>query len=138
MTELNDTIASLPRLIVHTPAHVAAATEAARAAGRRIILQSPPDCPRRAGVPWFLALVAGCGDGALPVLDCGCAPGLALAALRAGAPVVRLEAPVGAPGLLDIARQLGALVDTAPAPPLLDLRQEGDPAAACRRFLGLA
>lgn len=132
--------APLPRIVVHTPAHLAAALAAAREAGRRVIVQSPPDCPRRAGIPWFLALVADVGDDALPVLalpvlDCGDAPGLALAALREGAPAVRLAAP--SPALADMAAQMGAVVDTAPADPLLDLRDVRDPAAACRRFLGL-
>lgn len=125
----------LPRIVVHTPEHVSAALAAARAGRRRVILQSPPDCARRAGIPWFLALVAEAGDAALAVLDCGDAAGLALGALREGAPAVRVERPP--PALAEIAAALGREVDTAPAVPLLDLRDVRDPAEACRRFLGL-
>lgn len=127
-----------PRIVVHTPAHVAAARAAAQEAGLRVIVQSPPDCARRAGAPWFAALTAGGGPEALPVLDCADAPGLALGALRAGAPAVRLDPGPAVAAVVEMAAALGALVDTAPAAPLLDLRGERDPAAACRRFLGLA
>ncbi|GAA0599926.1 hypothetical protein [Caenispirillum bisanense] len=125
---------ALPRLIVHTAAHVAAA----RALGVPVIVQSPPDCPRRQGVPWFAALVTSTAPPLLPVLDCGDAPGLALAALRLGLPAVRLEPGPAAAAVAAVAAELGAVVDTGAPAALLDLQGQADPAAACRRFLGLA
>ena len=141
---------ALPRLIVHAPVDVAAAV----AVGVPVIVQSPPDCPLRQGVPWFAALVAGVRPPVLPVLDCGAAPGLALAALRLGVPVVRIApgpevriapgpevriAPDSAPtALAAIAAEMGARVDTTAPTAVLDLRGVADPVAACRRFLALA
>ena len=133
---------ALPRLIVYAPVHVAAAV----AVGVPVIVQSPPDCPLRQGVPWFVALVAGVRPPVLPVLDCGTAPGLALAALRLGVPVVRIApgpevriAPDPAlTALAAIAAEMGARVDTTAPTAVLALRGVADPVAACRRFLALA
>lgn len=127
-------LVTLPRLIVHCPAHVAAA----EALGAPVIVQSPPDCPRRQGVPWFAALVAGTAPPVLPVLDCGDAPGLALAALRLGLPAVRLAPGPAVAAVVAVAADLGAVVDTGTPAAVLDLQGQADPAAACRRFLGLA
>lgn len=130
------------RLIVHRPEHARAACAAAGAAMRPVIVQSPPGCAGIQGVPWFLALVAAARPGpeVLAVVDCGTAPGLALAALRGGAAAVRLNAAVEArarAAVADIAAQMGAVFDDGPAAPCLDLLDVRDPDAACRRFLGL-
>ncbi|EKV26498.1 Fructose/tagatose bisphosphate aldolase [Caenispirillum salinarum AK4] len=130
-----------PRIIVHSPAHARAALAAAREAGRRVILQSPPRCALIQGAAWFHTLIEAAraqepGADALPVLDCGDAPGLALAALRDGAEAVRLEVTGSArTAVADIADQLGARLDEGPAAPVLDLLDAREPSEACRRFL---
>ena len=84
------------------------------------------------GAAWFLALVAQAreGLGADPprpppphwaVLDCGNAPGFALSALRAGAPVLVLDPAVPAfSAVAAAAASVGAVV-WAERPPALDL-----------------
>jgi len=72
-----------------------AALAAARAAGVPLVLESPPAAAGWQGIGWWRELVA-LARAAAPewevraVLDCGAAPGLALAALRAGCEAVRL------------------------------------------------
>jgi hypothetical protein len=70
------------------------------------------------------------------VLDCADAPGHALAALRAGCRGIRLDAPATTwERVAAIARRLGAVIESAPPPGLLDLLGSADPAADCRRHL---
>ena len=132
-------------IIVHSAAQARAVLVAARAAGCRPFLLSAPGAAGFLGAEAFAAMAAAAAEGlgemaAVPVLDCAEAPGHALAALRAGIRVVRLDAPQPARRrVADIARQLGArLIGTADIGPLLDLLDEADPELACRVFLGAA
>ena len=90
------------RFIIHGPDHAQAALAAAAEAGVPVVLVSAPWAAAAVGAPWFLAVVA-TARAAFPavaaeaVLDCGDAPGLALAALRLGAGVVRLAPGPGQP-----------------------------------------
>jgi hypothetical protein len=131
----------MPHVVVHTLAETCAALQAAAETQNRLTLLSPPSAAQSMGAGYFLAMVktaqrripeAKC----LAVLDCGTAPGLALAALRAGAKAIRL---VGTPSILrkvsEIAGQSGATVlDTSPQH-VLDLRDVIAPLAATRNFL---
>jgi len=133
--------APMPHVIVHTLAETCAAMRAAAEAGRPLTLHSPPGAARSMGAGYFLAMI----DIArrqtpaaltLAVLDCGAAPGLALAALNAGAQAVQLDAaPMVLDKIADIAAQLGAtLLRNRPAD-IIDLRNHTDPLAATRAFL---
>ena len=90
-------------------------------------LVSAPSAARSLGVGGFLAIIAAAraarpGRACLGVLDCGSHPGLALAAVRLGADVIRLAA---APDILEkvrqIAAQRGIPVESPP------LSQQGSP-----------
>ncbi|OIQ95129.1 hypothetical protein GALL_229370 [mine drainage metagenome] len=90
-------------------------------------LVSAPYAARALGIGGFLALVAAAraarpGSACLGVIDCGSHPGLALAAVRLGADIIRLAA---APEILDkvrqIAAQRGIPVEAPPVP------QQGSP-----------
>ncbi len=100
-------------VIVHSLPQALAAVTVAAELGRPILLWSPPWGAQSLGIGYFLAMVAAArravpaaeADG---VIDCGDAPGLALAAMRAGARAVRVTAPADAlAGLADIAEQAG-------------------------------
>ena len=73
------------------------ACEAARIAGVPIALWSPPSGAAQMGPLWFQQMIALIGE-EFPdvpveaVLDCGDAPGHALAALRQGVPLIALTA----------------------------------------------
>ncbi len=100
--------------IVHS-LEQARTTLAAADVDRPVRLQSPPGAAGQHGIGWWQALTRALAaefhDLEIEaVLDCGDAPGLALAALRAGIPVVRVS---GLPDdvrdrLADIAGQMGA------------------------------
>ena len=128
------------------------AVQAAAAAGADAELWSPPDAAGDLGVGYWTALdraVAGLSDAgpadlgpgdsgrASTVLDCGDAPGYALAALREGLRHLHVagRADVRAK-LAAIAEEYGAALHPGP-PPELDLRDRLDPAASCRFALGL-
>jgi len=93
----------------------ARAVLAAANADRPVRLQSPPGAAGQHGIGWGLALTRALAT-EFPelefeaVLDCGDAPGLALAALRAGVTRVRVNGLADdVRGKLDeIARQMGA------------------------------
>jgi predicted nicotinamide N-methyase len=73
---------------------------------------------------------------ALAVLDCGSAPGLALAALKAGAQAVQLDAATAVlDKIADIAAQLGASLLRNRPTDILDLRNHPNPLAATSAFL---
>lgn len=80
--------------MIHSLAHAVAALEAAEDAGASVTLLSPPDFAAYGGAGFFNAIVRR-ARAKVPaakseaVIDCGDAPGLALAALRAGAEAVR-------------------------------------------------
>lgn len=136
----------MPRLVVHSLPQAVAALAAAAEADVPVSLESPPEGARSLGAPLFLAIAAAAAD-RVPaavfdaVLDCGEAPGLALAALRSGARNLRI-ASVGAGSaeavarLSEIAAACGAQVLKAqPAEEALDLDGRDDPLAAARDFL---
>ena len=113
------------------------ALQEAAAAGADAELWSPPDGAGDLGVGYWAALdraVAALADSgqASTVLDCGDAPGFALAALREG--LCNVHVTVGAEvraKLAAIAKSYGAALHPGP-PPELDLRDRLDPAASCR------
>lgn len=93
---------------------------------RGVLLLSPPGLLARAGIGWFLALIDAVrtdspGTPCDAALDCGAHAGLALAAIRAGAPVVILAPDCQAsPAVSGAAAEAGVPLWTA-APPALDL-----------------
>lgn len=120
-------------VMIRSAAQVALALRVAQGLGRTeaLPLLSPPGAARWLGARLFLAMVAegarqAAESGAplpapLPVLDCRGAPGLALAALRHGLPVVVLEPNCPAFAAAEaVARALNAALWPAP-PPTLDL-----------------
>jgi hypothetical protein len=96
----------------------ARATLRAAELDRPVRLQSPFGAAGQHGIGWWLALTRILAD-EFPgreieaVLDCGDSPGLALAALRAGVPLVRVGglADDVRGRLDDIARRMGARLD---------------------------
>lgn len=115
-----------PAVVVHTAGEARAAL--ADAGPRGIVLLSARGAASNMGVAWFLALVAQARAdlaGAAPphwaALDCGDAPGFALAALRAGAPLLVLDPAVPAfAAVAAAAAEVGAAV-WAERPAALDL-----------------
>ncbi|HYF08082.1 MAG TPA: hypothetical protein VD970_10700 [Acetobacteraceae bacterium] len=88
-----------PAVTVHGLAHALVALGAAGPRG--VLLLSAPDAAARAGALWFLEVVrqaraAHPGVPCRAALDCGAAPGLALAAIRAGVEAVILDPAVPA------------------------------------------
>jgi hypothetical protein len=125
----------MPDVIVHTLPQARAALAASAESGLPVTLWSPPDAARSLGVGYCLTLAETAGAADF-VLDCGDAPGLALAALRAGARRVRVSAPSAVmTKLIDIADQLNAQVETQSPTDALDLSGIHDPATAAREFL---
>ena len=128
-------------VIVHGIGHARCACRAAAELGVPVLLLSAPGAAGFAGAAWWLALVDRVRR-EFPavriedVLDCGDAPGHALAALRQGARRIRLAAAPGPRArVAAIARRAGArLVEVGG--PALDLAEAGDAPAACRAWLG--
>ncbi|CAA7615134.1 hypothetical protein [Magnetospirillum sp. UT-4] len=94
----------------------------AAAAGAPVILDSPPGAAGLHGIGWWQALLRRL-DEEFPgapfeaVLDCGAAPGLALAALAAGIGAVRVATgPEALARLRAVAAETGARVEDASAP----------------------
>jgi hypothetical protein len=115
-------------VVVHTPEQARAALELAMPE-RGVALLSAPAAAGNMGVAWFLALVSQALEGLdaadrpphWAVLDCGDAPGFALAALRAGARLLVLDPAVPAFGAVAAAAaEIGAEV-WPERPPALDL-----------------
>lgn len=128
-------------VVVHCLAHCTAALSAALQAGRAVVLLSPPEAAASLGIGYFTAMVAAAGErvpGASfeAVLDCGDAPGLALAALAAGVAVVRLSAGDDTLRRLDdIAGLLGARIERVWPADRLDLADSKDPLSAALAYL---
>lgn len=128
------------RIVVHSFADAHAALAAAAALGRPVTLASAPGAGAYAGPGWFKALTdeamravptARCDT----VLDCGAAPGFAVAALQFGLKRVRFTGGEEARVCLQaIAAQRGAAIETE-AMPALDLRGIRQPEARCRAWL---
>jgi hypothetical protein len=120
-----------PAVVVHTPAEARVALELA-GSERGVLLLSAPAAAGNMGAAWFLALVAQAVEGLdravggkppphLAALDCGDAPGFALAALRAGARLLVLDPAAPAfPAVAAAAAEAGAEVWPG-RPPALDL-----------------
>jgi len=132
--------APLP-VTIHGPAHAQAALAAAAEAGRAVEVWSAPGAALYRGVYWLPALLAGAARRHPAarwtcVLDCGDAPGLAVAALSAGHRTVCLhDAHPGALARLRaIADSRGARLLTA-RPAMIDLAHCADPIAACRALM---
>lgn len=115
-------------MIFDAPAMVISELEQARAvllaaAGQPLYLRSPAGAAGQYGIGWWLALVKALRDEFGPtaftaVLDCGAAPGHALAALAAGVEAVGLTAEAEVlEHVRHIAAARGARVVNAVAPP---------------------
>lgn len=120
-----------------------AALAAALALDVPVVLISAPGASAYVGAGWFDALVS-IAKAAYPnadfkaVLDCGDAPGHALAALRHGFKAIRYEG-ASQRQIEDIAAQSGATV-LRERPDALELTEADDPAvseAICRSWLGV-
>lgn len=118
------------RIIVHDHAQARAALSVAAELGVAVTLQSPDGAAGYLGPGYFRGLDV--------VLDCGDAPGHALAALRAGVKRIRLRAaPEVLARVADIAGQRGAELDQGETPTLdLATIPPARWAAACRVWLG--
>ncbi len=126
--------------MVHSLAQARAAVAAAAALGRPVVLVSAPGAAGYAGPGWFAKLVALAAEAhpeaaVSAVLDCADKPGLALAALRDGAPAVRFTGSRAARAKLSaIADASGAEIVSGPLR-ALDLRGLAEPEAACAAWL---
>jgi hypothetical protein len=122
-----------PAIVVHGLAHA----RAALGPGFSVVLLSAPAAAGYAGCLWWRELVAAArarhpATPALDVLDCGAAPGDAMAALRVGQRLLLLDPACPAfARVADAAATLGAHV-LAERPPALDLAAPG----ARRRLAG--
>jgi hypothetical protein len=127
-------------IVVHDLAQGRAAFGAAAELDVPLTVMSPMGAASSLGVGYFAALIATLrGEfptvAATAVLDCGDAPGLALAALRHGVDGVRVKAPRAALArIADIAAQSGGRLVTGRVA-ALDLVGVEDAAAACRAWL---
>jgi fructose/tagatose bisphosphate aldolase len=127
-------------IIIHSLEQARAALAAAATLRVPAELVSAKGAAGYAGPMWFRDVVRA-ASAEFPqvrvtaVLDCGDAPGYALAALRAGVRAIRVScgrtvhAKIAA-----IAKQYGAVLRDGNGA-ALDLLNENDPAAACRRWL---
>ena len=127
-------------VIVHSLDHARAACLAARALAVPLCLRSAPGAAGYAGPAWFRELALAVAEEFPDVdvatsLDCGAAPGDALAALRAGVGTIRLRAPKKVRDkILIIAERCGARLDDDRRA-ALDLDGLAEPEAACRAWL---
>lgn len=127
-------------IVIHSLAHARAAVAVAVELGVPVTLLSAAGAAAYTGPLWFAEVVAHAAAGQpgariSAILDCGDAPGLVLAALRAGLTRVRFTGRRGvAAKLAVIARRQGAEV-VGGRLTSLDLLDLPDPAAACRRWL---
>jgi len=128
------------QIVVHSFADARAALAAAAALGRDVTLTSAAGAGAYAGPGWFKALTdeamravptAHCDT----VLDCGAAPGFALAALQIGLKRVRfIGGDEACRRLQAIAAKFDAAIETQ-SMPALDLHGVRQPEARCRAWL---
>ena len=131
-------------IVIHSLEHARAALTAAVQLRVAVTLWSAEGAAGNAGPLWFVELIKAAEE-EFPsakfaaVLDCGDAPGYALAALRAGCSSIRFNGkPVVAAKIKAIARQYGATLHmgkVANSGKALDLAGESDPLTACRKWL---
>lgn len=130
-----------PMIVIHNLAHARAALAAAADLGSPVTLVSAPGAAAYLGAAVFREMVAEAaretpGVAVTALLDCGDDAGLALNALRHGLKAIRLRAgPEAMAAVADIARQLGATVESDAGAPVLDLLDRRDAPAACRAWL---
>jgi hypothetical protein len=131
-----------PRIVVHSLAHARAALAAAEEAGVRVTLESPAAAALYLGIGWWRELLRALatGQGAHrydSILDCGTAPGAALAAVRDGIPAVRVAVDNDMLERLSaIAAPLGGTVHGGGGNgDCLDLLDAADARQACAEFL---
>lgn len=120
-------------VVVHGLAHAIAALRP----GRPTLLLSAPEAAGHAGCLWWreLAQAARAACPATPcqdALDCGAAPGLAMAALRAGLTLLILSPDCPAFAAVQAAARAQGAVVLPARPPALDLATRG----AARRLDG--
>lgn len=134
--------ANRPRaVIIHGLDHARAAVSAAQDLGVPVRLRSAPGAAGYAGALWFGEIVdmarAEYPDAVVEAsLDCGDQPGTALAALRQGAEMIRIEGPKAVRDkIAAIADEYGAAIDTDQRD-ALDLEWEKDAETRCREWLG--
>ena len=131
-------------IVIHSLEHARAALTAAVQLRVAVTLWSAEGAAGNAGPLWFVELIK-VAEEEFPsskfaaVLDCGDAPGYALAALRAGCRSIRFRGkPAVAAKIRAIARQYGAVLHTgkpANSGKALDLAGKSDPLTACRQWL---
>ncbi len=127
-------------IIVHDLDHAVAALSAAAELDVPVTLASAPGAVAYLGAGYFQAMIEAAREEvpdatSVAVLDCGEAPGLALAALRQGIAAVCLRGTRKTLAkVAEIATAHGALLnpETGPA---LDLEGEPDGRGACRDWL---
>ncbi len=130
----------LPRIVIHSLDQARAALRAARELKEDVILESAAGAASYLGPLWFKALLETLAEETPDVeidglLDCGDAPGLVLAAFRAGIGRVRFTGPSEmGQRLQEIGENFEASVELAPQP-ALDLMNSSDVASACHAFL---
>jgi hypothetical protein len=127
-------------LIFHSFDHVRAALSAARDLNQPLLLLTAPGAAAAVGadvlkvmVDDAAALVPGATFDVL--IDCGSQPGTAMSALRAGWRHLAFQGDaVVQPKIADLARQLGAVLETA-LPPARDLGEARHPDKAALAWL---
>lgn len=126
-------------VVIHSLEHARAAMAAAAELEMQLILFSAEGAAGNAGPAWFrnvvdIARAEYPGVEVTAVLDCGDAPGYALAALRAGCPAIHFAGsrPVKAK-IRAIAKSIGAALHERRGL-MLDLFGERDPESACRAW----
>ncbi len=130
-----------PAFIVADLPAMRAVFAASEASGRKLRAESPPGFAGFAGAGFWQAALAEAAA-AHPaarveaVLDCGEEAGLALAAIRAGVPAIRLRARTAARARLkDIARKAGVKFVEGRRPAACDLTVARDAARAATDYL---
>jgi hypothetical protein len=123
-----------PVVVVHNAAHVRLAAEIAARLKAAPCLLTPPGAAAYAGVAYLRAMVAAAPE-LEAIIDCGAAPGHAMAAVRAGWREVHLT------GKPDILARIEEMLDEVGGhlhrrlPPALDLADATDPSSELERWL---
>ena len=127
-------------VVVHSLEQARAALAAAAELGVPVDLVSGGAAAGFAGPLWFLEMIEAARADypqvkVTAIFDCGEAPGYALAALRAGCRAIRFKGrPSVEAKIVAIAKRSGARL-VGGRLRALDLLNERDPAAACRKWL---